>query len=252
MNKKNKRIVLWTFLIYAAANLFVYFISHFASYIKNDVIGKIVEYLGFYSLTVLEFLAPPIIATLLFVIYSYKGATKAISAALIISSARAFYTLPYFYMQLFYTHGTIDAIILSLFGSLRTVLLTAAGAFISLCIGLTVLRLVLKKTHTELVPMLPEIVKKRSGADFLNPENLPILVFALLRFAVGIILEIVYTISFFISYGSDYSAVEIVTMLTDYVLLFALLIVSYLLCCRIKNSTCDYAVIEEAEENTEN
>lgn len=256
MKQKNKRLVLWAFLIYAGANLLAYLISHFAPYIKNDILGGTAEYFVLYSITALDFLATTIIATLLFVIYTYKGIAKTVSAALIMSSARVFYVLPYLYMQLFYSYGTFDALMLSLFGALRTVLLTAIGAFISLCIGLFVLRIVLKKKHTELVPMLPDLVKKKSGTDFLQPENLPILVFALLRFAFEIVMEIIYTVSFFITYGSDYSAVEIVTMLVNYVLLFALLIASYLLSCRIKNELRDYGednecAVRECEESTE-
>ncbi len=248
MDQKRRRFVLWAFLIYASANILVYLISHVATLIKSNLLGGIFEYLALYSLTALEFLAPPIIATLLLIIYTHKGIEKTISAAVIISSARIFYVFPYLYVQLFYRYGSFDAIILSLLSCLRTVILTASGAFFSLCVGLIVLRLVLKKSHTELVPMLPDILERKSSTDFLSAENLPLLIFVLLRFALEIVTEIVYTVSFFISYGSDYSAIEILTMLFNFILLFVLLVVSYLLACRIKNAVNSLAVKEKITE----
>ena len=246
MKQKNKRVVLWTFLIYAGANLSVYLTSHFAPYIKNDVIGAICEYLALYLLKALEFIAPPIIATLMLIIFTHKNLVKAMFAVVVISSARIFYFLPYLYMQTFDKGGSLYAILISLIGCIRITILTAAGAYISLCIGLIALRLALKRSYQETISMLPELLERRSSLDFLKPENLPIMIFALLRFALDVILEIVDTVSFFISEGADYSATEIFTMLFNYVWLFALLVAAYLIACRIKDALRGFAVKEES------
>ena len=246
MKQKNKRIVLWAFLIYACANLAVYLASHFAPYINNDVIGVICEYLAFYLLKALEFIAPPIIATLMLVIFTHKDLVKAISAALVISSARIFYFLPYLYIETFYEGGSLYAILISLIGCIRITILTAAGAYISLCIGLIALRLALKRSYQETISMLPELLERKSDLDFLKPENLPIMIFALLRFVLDVIMEIIDTVSFFISEGADYSAIDIFTMLFNYVWLFALLVAAYLIACRIKDALRGFAAKEES------
>ena len=246
MKQKNKRIVLWAFLIYACANLSVYLASHFAPYINNDVIGVICEYLAFYLLKALEFIAPPIIATLMLIIFTHKNLEKAISAAVVISSARIFYFLPYLYMQTFYEGGSLYAILISLIGCIRITILTAAGAYISLCIGLIALRLTLKRSYQETISTLPELLERKSDLDFLKPENLLIMIFALLRFVLDVIMEIIDTVSFFISEGADYSAIDIFTMLFNYVWLFALLVAAYLIACRIKDALRGFAAKEES------
>ena len=245
MNNKTRRIVLPAFLIFAGANLLIFLISYVGSLVASDLFGGILEYLGFYLLSALEFLTVPVLATIMLVYYARRGMSKALSSVLILASARDLYVLPYYYLEYVYTYGSLDALLLSLFGCLRTALLTATGAVISLCIALTVLRLTLKKKHTELVPMLPELLGKKSDLDFLKPESLPLLIFVLLKFAISLILEIIYTVSFFISYGADYSAIEILTMLFDYVLLFALLVGGYLLIAFVKNKLADMPTAED-------
>ena len=235
MNEKIKRIVFSMFLIYGGINIFVFLLSHFATLIESNVIGGIVEYLALYLLMAVEFLALPLLATLVLVIYAYKGTKRAVLAALVLSSAQLFYTIPYYYMQYVYTYDSIDSLFLALFGTLIAVVLSFVGIFILICAAILVLKRSTKMPRKEIAIYLPELLKERSDTDFLSTKNLPLLVFALLKFAFELIKELFDTIMFFVSYGADYSGIEILTMLANYVILFALLIVGYLLSVRIKN-----------------
>lgn len=235
MGTKSKRIVLLAFLIYTCLNLATFLISYSATFIESNALGIALEYIGYYALTAVEFLAPPVIATLALLIYADRGMLKAILSALFISSAKLFYVFPVYYLEYVYSYGSLEAALLSLLTFLGTAILTTLGVTVSLYIALFVLQRVLKKSHKETVEYLPELVRERSGADFLAAVNIPLLVFVMLRFLAELITEIVYTVEFFISYGSDYSAGEIFTMLFNYVFLFIMLVAGYSLSALVKN-----------------
>ena len=105
----------------------------------------------------------------------------------------------------------------------------------------------MKKRYSEVISSLHDIVNKPSTLDFLNTASIHLLVFTLLRFAISLIGELTDTVIFFVEYGSDYTIAEIGTMLGNYVLLFILLVVSYLVCAKVKNLL---ARCEEDEDET--
>ena len=78
-------------------------------------------------------------------------------------------------------------------------------------------------------------IEKTKAVDFLTRGNLPVLVFALSRFAFSLVLELVDTVLYLIEYRGDYLPIEIITILVNYVHLFILLVVSYLIASLIKN-----------------
>lgn len=248
MGTKGKRIVLPAFLIYSCVNLATFLISYGATLIENELLGAILEYIGYYTVSAAEFLAPPIIATLVLTVFSDRGIPKAILSALLISSAKLFYVFPVYYLEYVYGYGSLDAAILSLLTCFGVVILTALGVTASLYIALFVLQKVLKRSHRKTVEYLPELLTERSGVDFLAATNLSLLVFVLLRFLAELITEIVYTVEFFISYGSDYSSLEILTMLFNYVFLFILLVAGYFLSVLVKNLATKDKEAEEAAD----
>ena len=206
--------------------------------VRSSEFGEIFSYFGYYILKSVEFLAPPLIATLTLLVFSAAGMKKAISFSIRLSLARLFYTIPYYYIIFIYNYAydSIESIFLSTLASAFVILLTFAGALFCVRVAIFVREKSAKQSKGEVISELPEILKKRSGLDFISDASLPIFVFVILRFAYSFITEIVDTAAFFIEYGADYTAEEILTILGNYVLLFALLVVSYILCVKVKNT----------------
>ena len=239
MNVKNKGIALWAFLIFSCLNLATFLIGHVASFVENDLFGAILEYIGLYVLTATDFLTPILAATVVILIYAYKGTLKALLSALLISTAKLFYVFPFYYLEYFDSYGSLDASILSAITVLRDVILMTLGVIASLYIAILVVQRAVKRPYKNTVEYLPELLGERAGTDFLAAPALPFFVVAVLKFIAALITEIVYTVDFFVSYGSDYSAGEILTMLFNYVFLFAMHVLGYLLAIFVKNAlTC--------------
>ena len=229
-NKNARRI----FLIYTAINVFAYALAHVEYLFYNDTLGEIFAYLGYYVSRSVEFIALPVIATLSTLAFIDGGLKRAVIAALKLSCARLFYTLPYYYIVFVqnYRYDSIESVLLSLCASILIVILTTLGALCCLGVAISVLRKKGIKTAEE----LREITEKPTTLSFLDNASLSILIFTLMRFAFSLVSEIVDTVLFFVEYGADYTCGEIFTILINYVFLFVLLIASYAVCMLIKNA----------------
>ena len=247
-----KRLTKRAFVIYALVNVFAYVFVHVAYLFANDVVGEIFEYFSYYLSKSVEFLAPPIIATVVYLVYKEYGRQTALITALTISCARVFYTVPYYYIIFIYNYGydSVESITFSLLATLLVVGLTVIGIVISIGIYLLVMKIICKRTGSAPTcePTLP--TEKSNALDFLARANLPVLVFALSRFAFSFVMEFIDTVSFFIEYTSDYRAMEIITILINFTLLFVLLVASYLISAHIKNALITDGKTEETIENT--
>ena len=232
------------FLAYAGVNVFTYLFAHVAYLFANDSIGEVFEYVSYYLSKCVEFLAPPILATLAMAVLVGYGRAAMIRFTLTVASARVCYSLPYYYIIFIYNYGydSIESISISLVATVLVILLTLLGTLASLAI----LCLVLKKRHSGTVTeAMTELLQRGTVTDFLAPVNLSVLTFALTRFSFSLVMELIDTVSFFIEYRSDYIAKEIITILANFTLLFVLLTVAYLIAANIKNALADRAKSEE-------
>ena len=243
-----KRITQRAFLIYSLINVFAYAFTHVAYLFYNDTVGEIFEYVSYYFSKSAEFLAPPVIAAIAYMIYREHGIKRAILSTLAIASARAFYSLPYYYITFIYNYfyDSVESILLSLAVSVLVVLATALSAAVSICIYMLVLRIICKRSGNDISTELATPLERTNIFDFLAKGNLPVLAFALTQFVFNLILELVDTVAFFIEYSSDFRPSEIITILVNFTLLFILLVASYLIASVIKNKLvadkeCDQA-----------
>ena len=233
-----KKLTSRAFLIYALVKIFTYLFAHVAYLFANDVMGELFEYVSYYISKSVEFLAPPVIATFaLFVLIEF-GRASFVKFTLALSSARALYSIPYYYIIFIYNYGydSVEAIIISLVATVLVILLTFIGVLISLLIYRALMKRYCKKTDTSPEVFLPSLLTKSSCKDFLSPNNVPLITFALVRFSFSFIMELFDTVTFFIEYRSDYMPKEIITKLLNFVLLFLLLIVSYLTASILRNA----------------
>ena len=238
MELNAKRISLRTFLIYSAVNILTYLFAHVAYLFESDALGEFFEYLSYYISKSVEFLAPPIIATVALLVFINCGKGALLKFTLTVSSARVFYSLPYYYIIFIYNHGydSAESILLSLLASVLIILVTALGVFASLGIYYFVVKKQCANGGTSIGDFLPSLLTRTETVDFLSPLNVPVLTFALTRFTFSLLTEIADTVAFFIEYRSDFIAKEIITILANFILLFVLLIVSYLVAAGIKNT----------------
>ena len=246
-----KKITSRTLLIYAAVNIFTYLFAHIAYLFGGEIIGDVFAYASYYLSKSAEFLAPPIIAAIALPIFVTYGKSTLVTFALSVASARIFYALPYYYMIFIYSYGydSLESIALSLLASIGVILLTALGTLASLGIYLLLLKRRCKNDGTAIVDALKGLSGSSPATDFLAPQNLPVLTFALARFAFSLALEIFDTVAFFIEYRADYQAVEIVTILANFTLLFCLLIAAYLLAYKTRNAVIDtHGLTDEESE----
>ena len=243
MKNPTTKIVIRAFLIYTFINVFTYALYHTAYLFTNDTLGLTFEYIAYYVSNAVDFLTLPIMATLMLVLASRESTKKAFLHILLVSSARIYYTLPYYYLIFIYNYqyDTIESIFISLIASIVAILLISLGALISFIIAILIFGKRTKKHYREALTMLPELVNKPSTLDFLNTVSLPILIFALLRFIISLVTEVIDTIIFFVEYGDSYTLTEIGTMVGNYILLFVLLVVSYIISAKVKNHLAKYA-----------
>lgn len=245
MKRETRKIVWRIFLMYAAVNIFNYALAHVAYLFKNDVIGEIFEYISYYTSLALDFLAPPMLATVMLVLCARESTRKAFGHMLLISTARIFYTLPNYYVTFIYKYryDSVESLLVSLIASVLIILLSSLISLGCLKIALYMLKRKVRKSGSKSAPTLPELVQMTATNDFLNTAGFSLTVFAVLSFIFHIVKELVDTVSFFVEYRSDYTMTEIATILTNYVLLFLLLIAAYRLCVRLKNRLAKYEII---------
>ncbi|MBQ7343360.1 MAG: hypothetical protein IJW53_01195 [Clostridia bacterium] len=237
MKYDTKRITSRAFLIYSLVNVLAYAFAHVAYLFANEVIGELFEYVSYYLSKSLEFLAPPIIAAIAYLILKTSGRRRAILFTLAVASARVFYSLPYYYIIFIYNYGydSVESILLSFLATVLVILVTMLGVLISICVYQLVERIICKRSGEDIREALARPIEKTSITDFLARSNLPVLVFALSRFAFSLTLELVDTVAYLIEYRGDYLPTEIITILVNYILLFVLLVVSYLIASLIRN-----------------
>ena len=247
MKKATNKIAIRAFLIYTLINVITYALYHVAYLFTNDTLGLTFEYIAYYVSNAVDFLTLPVMATVMLVLAAREGSKKAFLHTILISTARIYYTLPYYYLIFIYNYryDSIESIAVSFAASVISILLIALGALVSFMIAIFILGKRTKKPYREVLSSLPELVSKPSTLDFLNTVSLPLLIFALLRFSVSLISEIADTVIFFVEYGGDYTITEIGTMVGNYILLFVLLVASYIICAKVKNYLAKY----ENEEN---
>ena len=250
MKYSTKKVRSRAFLIYAAINIFAYFFAHVAYLFANDVAGEIFEYVSYYLSKTVEFLAPPIIAAIAYTLMRERGRGAMVGFAFSTASARLFYSIPYYYIIFIYNYGydSIESITLSLLASVLVIIVTVLGVIISLSVCHMLMKKRCKREEIELDEAIDNTRRKTEVFDFLSLGNLPVLVFALLRFAFSFVCELFDTVTFFIEYRSDYLPKEIITILANFTLLFVLLVASYLLAATFKNSLVDKLANNSEEE----
>lgn len=247
MKLNTKKLYSKAFALFCVYHLVIYLFAHMAYLYMNEDIGMIFEYIRFYIGRVTDFITPSVIGALMLTLYSYIDTRAAVKMAILTSSTRIIHTLPYYYIIFIYNYGydSLEAILLSVFASLLSILFTFLISIISLGIGILVIRKRNKLDKSQTRSYLCDALPNKPFGDFLTGANTALLIFPAISFAYLFITEIIDTVSFFIEYKLDYTAVEIITILINYILLLVMIAVGYIVACKVKNAIISKRLEEE-------
>ena len=227
------------FLAIALYSLFTYVFAHLAYMNMNTDTGVIFEYISLYIGKLTTFILPTAVTVIALLVYVTEGSSRAIKLTLAISSARAFYTLPYYYIIFIYNYGydSIESLVLALLATVGIILATAIGAFVSIAIIIGVVNRIAKKTDDTSDPVAylhARLEETENPWDFTAGANLVVLIIAFFRFACALIPEIIDTVAFLIEYKLTVTIPEILTITANYLLIFIMIAVSYILGLQVK------------------
>ena len=241
MYLNKKKLLSRSFIIIAIFSIFNYLFAHLA-YMNMDTnmdAALVYECITLYIAKIANFLIPVAISIMTVAVYACEGAKSAAICAFTLSSARLFYYLPYYYLIfiLNYAYDSIESISLSLIASIGVVVFTVLFAFVT--VYLTKL-IITKQNKNKRDFSARDYIRdafsvKQNPFDITTGANLSILIASLLSLTSCIIPEIIDTVSFFLDYGFDYTTGEILTIMLNYLLIFALTIGSYPLAAYLKN-----------------
>lgn len=247
-----KKIAHRTFSAIALYSLFAYLFAHLSYMYMNTVTGLVFEYITYYLSKITEFAVPLVIATVSLVVYVTNGAKSAVKCAFIGSFGRVLFTLPYYYIVFIFNYGydSLESLILSVIAAVGIVTFTVGGAFFEICLAWWIVRRLCRRTERNFdmkASIIKSLEENQSRADFTYGANRIILWFAIFRFIRNLISEIIDTVLFFLDYGLDYTALEIFSIMGGYILLFALIAVSYLIGVWVKGLVIRTTVEEDEE-----
>ena len=238
MNFNTEKLCKRGFLILAAYSALTYLFAHAAYLLMNSDAGIVFEYITMYLGKISGFLIPTLIAAAVTVIYTYKNFESSLLFALLVSSARVFYTLPYYYIVFIYNYSydSVEAIAIALLASVLTVIFTALLAILLLGVCILTCKFINRKDKS---PTAREYLSSRlpltDRIDILGGANPVFLTMSLCLLLYNLITEIIDTVLFFVEYGLDFSAAEIITIMVNYILILSLTVVSYIAMTTLKN-----------------
>lgn len=231
-NKKNIHIKV--FGIFTAYNLIYYLFSHIVYMFGDSDGGIILSYINLFASKILEFLLLPAIVAVMLTLYTYVSTRSALLVGFIASLSRFIYAIPYYYLESYSrTLSSLEAIILSLLITLAVIVCTYIFALSLFGTSLLILRAMKGKSSAD---SLREGFNLHSHSDFLAYGNLPVTAACFVRFLAALAFETVDTVGFFKENRYDYTWDEIALIAFDFVLIFALLIASYIISVRIRKT----------------
>ena len=227
----------------------LYLFAHLAYMFMNENLGEVFELIRFYVTKISDFITPAVMGALMLVLYTYFGIASAVKMSLICSLSRLIYTIPYYYIIFIYNYSydSLEAILLSAVASVLSILFTFLISLVSLGIGLLITKRINKLEKGEVQRYLSETITDTVTADFLKGANAALLAFPAISFVHLLISEIIDTVSFFIEYRLDYTGMEILTIIINYVLLFAMVVIGYIVAARVKRGIISKRLEKEEE-----
>ena len=230
MNLNTKKLFSKAFLLFGAYHLARYLFAHAAYMHMQDESGIIFEYVTLYLNKLTDFLVPAVMGVLMLLTYTYVDMRSAIKISLVSASSTLLFSIPYYYIIFIYNYGydSIESITLAAIATVGTIAFTFLLSMISLAIALAIIRRSQKLGRGTSREYLTSALSEKSTGDFSSGANPALLVFPAVSFVYLFIRELIDTVTFFMDYGLDYTAGEILLIIFNYIFLFMLLALSYI------------------------
>ncbi len=230
MSITNKNFNLRFFLLLTGSNLAIYSLYHISYLLGYNWF----EYIRTYAADIIEFLLIPIVVVIMLEASTARGQRQALTIAILASLSRFSYCIPFYYMEFMkasYPPNSTDSIILALVFTIAIILITFGHLYF--IYGIVHLFCKLKSKNQN--AYLEKALSSKASLDFSSPTSVVYLVICLCQFVIKLISVVIDTVSFLAEFGGAYTLVEILTLLLDYVICLGLLVLSYLIVCRIKS-----------------
>ena len=236
--------------LYAKASLLLlggYFLTFLTFYFANVLFydTAVFSYLWYFVQKATFLLLPLLSALLTLIAYAYSGFKLALVALIPLSTVKAVYSLPYYYLNFVYEpyYDSVDALLLAAVRSILEIAALYAFTLIIFFIMKLILDLLGKKKES-----YKTLLSKKTTLDFADPVSLTFMICALLCFAYFFVGEIIDTASIIAKYEARLTGAEIVYMIFSYVFDVILLALHYLALSYLKN----YIIDKRVKNDTEN
>ncbi len=236
MQIKNKKLFGIFFVILSAIYFASFCVWHMSYLSESANVYDILSYVKMYLDKIINYIIPIVLSTIVLTVFLYRGVKRSILTSVLLSLSSWFYSVPYLYFYFLYNgYDSLESVTLSLISSLVISLALSASCILLVIFALWIYSLVKKTKGVKITK--ESIVKEisvHSLVDYLGGVNLILTVFTLVRFIIDLVTEILYTVVYFIDVGLGVTIPEILVMMADYLLLFALLICGYLIAYGVK------------------
>lgn len=226
----DKKFFLRSFLIMAGINIGVYLVYHLSYHLGQYWFDLLADYV----MDAWDCLLPAISAFLMLFVYSRRGAGSALIYALIISLARLFYTIPFYYLY-FMTSVTapssLDSITTSLLSSALVYVTFYLHIFALWGIGVLIYRHKSQNGKPELYQMLSE----RGMFNFEAGSTVIIFVISLVQFLYALRVPVIATADYFAEYGLNTRVGDLIHMLFNYLFVIFMLVLCHVILCKLKD-----------------
>lgn len=258
--KKPKKLYSLAFGIYSLLNVILYLLFHFIVYLPSSSLtqtSEALQYIRYFFTEAAEFLMPTVGAVLLLIGYADSGHPRSLLRAFAISAPRFFFYFPYYYLYFTaYGNDFIESSAYSLLSSaIGIILLWGHTVLLYLLMAFVTKRFIARELSENLPPQKQANIEKGELAELkkLAYENLPSYIGEKAAFnlnapiAAGVfstvfaefiycfILELFDTVSYLIEYSGTYKIGEIIYITFSFVFLVGLLLLSQVICCKIKD-----------------
>lgn len=229
--KINEKTLFKRTLILLAA---LYFLTFLVYHLLIRMIGGAVcAYAFFYFHEIIEFALPMIAALSLYATYMHRGSGLMLLRALPYSLATVLFRFPYHAFEYAYEGIEIGGVML--FSALNAIL-SCAVAYLQMIVLYLLIRIVAERMQRKTGEANGvRIITRSAPFDLDSPINAGILAASGAMLVYKLVLEVIDTVNYFISYGASYRISEIAYMTFRYIFLLALALGAHLLVASIKN-----------------
>ena len=228
--KKEKEVFKKTAILLCAAWLLTFIVYHLMTYTVKGTFGA---YFFFYWKEIFEFSLPVLAALSLYFTFVAFGRSRALLRALVYSLAYLLFIFPYYAFVYAYEGYEITGVLVyaSINAFFDIIVMYIELIVLYLLISIVTGRAAMKRgIENERL-----VLKSASPLSLDAPLNLGIIAASSAMFIYKLTLEIIDTVSFFVSVGGSYVPSEIIYIAFRYIFILALLFAAYFIASFIKN-----------------